>query len=356
MPVSWPPCTTLTSPSGSPARPSTRTIRSPASAARAAGLKTTPLPASSAPAIWPSGCANGALPAPITADDAVGLVRDPRALGERERAVDAHAARAQGRRAVVGDPLERVDRGQQLERRDLGARAALLGDQHVGELVEVVDHRLRHAAHVARAVGDAQQRPQRLHLRDRSDDVLDALGRVAATVPSSAPVAGLRAVSAGLGLLARARHRRRLSLLARARGESAPAARRARPRPRRARRSARRRRPRARAPAARRVPAAGGGSRSRRGPGRASARCAAMPGTGCAPCSRTWAWAAAERASRRVGLRRQGEVDRGLRERVARLGQADVLDRCGGRGRDARARPGRRCRCPRRRGSPCAAR
>ena len=35
-------------------------------AGRAAGLKATPLPASSAPAICPSGCANGALPAPIT--------------------------------------------------------------------------------------------------------------------------------------------------------------------------------------------------------------------------------------------------------------------------------------------------
>ena len=36
----------------------------------------------------------------------------------------------------------------------------------VGQLVEVVDHRLRHPAHVAGAVRDTQQRPQRLHLGD----------------------------------------------------------------------------------------------------------------------------------------------------------------------------------------------
>ena len=60
------PWASATSPSGRSARASTRAIRSPVRQARAAGLKTTPLPASSAPAIWPSGWAKGALPAPIT--------------------------------------------------------------------------------------------------------------------------------------------------------------------------------------------------------------------------------------------------------------------------------------------------
>ena len=65
-PTCVPPCTTRTRPSGSVARASTPMIRSPVRHARRAGLNTTPLPASSAPAICASGCANGALPAPIT--------------------------------------------------------------------------------------------------------------------------------------------------------------------------------------------------------------------------------------------------------------------------------------------------
>ena len=65
-PISAPPCAMRTRPSGRPARASTREIRSPASAARAAGLNVTPFPARRAPAICPSGCAKGALPAPIT--------------------------------------------------------------------------------------------------------------------------------------------------------------------------------------------------------------------------------------------------------------------------------------------------
>ena len=43
---------------------------------------------------------------------------------------------------------------------------------------------------------------------------------------------------------------------------------------------------------------------------------------------------APERGGRGVRLRRAREVHRGLRERVARLGQPDVLDRLGGRDRD----------------------
>ena len=65
-PTSASPCASATRPSGRSARASTRAIRSAVRHARAAGLKTTPLPAKSAPAIWPSGWANGALPAPIT--------------------------------------------------------------------------------------------------------------------------------------------------------------------------------------------------------------------------------------------------------------------------------------------------
>ncbi len=153
-----------------------RSARPPGTRA-AAGLKTTPLPASSAPAIWPSGCANGALPAPITPTTPYGSIRDARALGDRQRAVDAHAPAAEHVAPVLGDPLQRVDRGEQLERRDLRARPALLAGERLLRARRIVDHRLRHAPHVARAVLHPQQRPQRLHLGDGRHHRVDSLGR-----------------------------------------------------------------------------------------------------------------------------------------------------------------------------------
>jgi hypothetical protein len=107
------------------------------------------------------------------ADDAVGLEGHASALGQRHAAADAHAPPAQQVGAVVGDPDQRVDCRQQLQRRDLRRRASLLARQRRRELVEVVDHRLGHAAHVARSVLHAQQRPQRLHLGDLRDDLSD---------------------------------------------------------------------------------------------------------------------------------------------------------------------------------------
>jgi hypothetical protein len=106
------------------------------------------------------------------ADDAVGLVGDARPLAQRQRAVHRDAARAQHPRALVGDPQQRLQRRQQLERRDLRARAALLAGERLRELLELVDDRLRDAAHVARAVLHPQQRPQRLHLAHRAHHAL----------------------------------------------------------------------------------------------------------------------------------------------------------------------------------------
>ncbi len=176
IPTCVPPCTTRTRPSGSVARASTPMIRSPVRHARRAGLNTTPLPASSAPAICASGCANGALPAPITPTTPNGSYATRARLRERHRAVDAHAPRPEHPRAVLRDPDQRVDRRQQLGARDLRARAALLAADQPRQLVELVDDRLRHAAHVAGAVLDAQQRPQRLHLARGGDHPLDLLG------------------------------------------------------------------------------------------------------------------------------------------------------------------------------------
>ena len=65
------------------------------------------------------------------ADHAVGLERDPRALGERQRAADRDAPAAERVGAVVGDPSQRVDRGEQLERGDLRARPALLAREQL---------------------------------------------------------------------------------------------------------------------------------------------------------------------------------------------------------------------------------
>jgi hypothetical protein len=42
----------------------------------------------------------------------------------------------------LGQPLQRLDRREQLHDLDLGARPALLGDDEVGQLVELVDDRL----------------------------------------------------------------------------------------------------------------------------------------------------------------------------------------------------------------------
>ena len=131
-------------------------------------------------------------------DDAVRLIREPRALGQRGRATAAQGAAAEHVDAVARDPDQRVDRRQQLERRDLRDRPALLSREHVREHVEVVDHRLRHAPHVASAVLQQQQRPQRLDLRHRLDRVGDAFRRRRRHAPEH--LAGRRVASDDRGL------------------------------------------------------------------------------------------------------------------------------------------------------------
>ena len=109
------------------------------------------------------------------ADHAIGLIRDPGALGDRQRAAGRDPPGSEHVRAVVRNPDQRVDRGQQLECSDLGARAPLLARQHLHQLLEFIDHRLGHAAHVAGAVAQPHERPQRPHLRHRLHDLLDLL-------------------------------------------------------------------------------------------------------------------------------------------------------------------------------------
>ena len=66
--------------------------------------------------------------------------------------------------------------------------------------------------------------------------------------------------------------------------------------------------------------------------------------------------AARDRGSERVRLRRQRQVDGRLGEVERALGQADAVDGLRRRRSRPRAPAGRRCRCPRRRGSPSAGR
>ena len=103
-------------------------------------------------------------------------------------------------------------------------------DDEVGQLVGLVDDRLRGAGHVARAVGEAQQRPQRLHARRRVTAA--ATSRGARPPPRPGPTGG-RAEGLQLGSGCGRLHGE-ARLPPRARAGSPPGARAARPRPRRA--------------------------------------------------------------------------------------------------------------------------
>jgi hypothetical protein len=108
------------------------------------------------------------------AHDAERLVRPAPTLHRVLRAREADALAAEDRRSVLGQPLQRLDCRQELHNLGLGARAPLLSPDHVDELVELVDHGLGGARHVATAVGQAQRRPQPLHagsLLDGGSDV-----------------------------------------------------------------------------------------------------------------------------------------------------------------------------------------
>ena len=70
------------------------------------------------------------------ADDPERLVAPAPALDRVLRAREGDPLAGQDRGPVLGQPLQRLDRGEQLHDLDLGARAALLGDDEVGELVE----------------------------------------------------------------------------------------------------------------------------------------------------------------------------------------------------------------------------
>ena len=111
------------------------------------------------------------------ADDADRVAHEVRALAPQRQLVVAQALVGQVARRVGGDPAQRVDRGEDLHRDRLGARAALLAGQQLAERVDLVEHDLRDAAQVARAVRQRQRGPERLHGVHLGHDVRDGLGR-----------------------------------------------------------------------------------------------------------------------------------------------------------------------------------
>ena len=111
------------------------------------------------------------------AHHAIRLVCDAPTLGRCRQAAALDAAGGQGRRSLLRDPDQRVDRRQELQGGDLRSGAPLLAGERLLQLVEVVDHRLGHPAHVPRTVLEAQERPERLHLVHVPDDRVDPLRR-----------------------------------------------------------------------------------------------------------------------------------------------------------------------------------
>jgi len=108
------------------------------------------LPPISATATSPSGVANGSAPGVRTATTPSGSnVSRARLTGCSER---ASPMRSGASRRRLGEPVQRLDGGQQLHRLRLGERASLLGDDDLRELVPLVDDRLRGAHEIARAV------------------------------------------------------------------------------------------------------------------------------------------------------------------------------------------------------------
>jgi len=69
--------------------------------------------------------------------------------------------------------VQRVDRRQQLHRVGLGARLALLLDEQLGDLVDLVEQRVGGLLHVAGAVRKRQLRPGGLDAGDVVDHCLD---------------------------------------------------------------------------------------------------------------------------------------------------------------------------------------
>ena len=127
------------------------------------------------------------------ADDADRLVAEEAALGLHEQLRVGNRLVGEDLRPALGDPVQGVDRRQQLHREALGQRLALLGAEQAGDLVDLVDQDVGGAQHVASAVGERELRPEGLHLaRSRRRPRRARRARSCSTAPSDSPVAGLK--------------------------------------------------------------------------------------------------------------------------------------------------------------------
>ena len=110
-------------------------------------------------------------------DHAERLVGERRALALQEPLRHGDPLVGQDLRPGARNPLQRIDRRQQLHRERLVARLALLGDEQVADLVALFEQHLRCALQVAPPLFERQMRPRRLQFCNCRDDVLHLPGR-----------------------------------------------------------------------------------------------------------------------------------------------------------------------------------
>ncbi len=122
----------------------------------------------------------GVVPGGDHADDADRLVGEVTFLREQEALGHPHLLVGEDLGAGLGAPVQGVDRRQQLHRVGLGARLALLLDEQLGDLVDVVEQGVGGALHVAGAVGQRELGPGGLdagHVVDHCLDLIRGDGR-----------------------------------------------------------------------------------------------------------------------------------------------------------------------------------
>ena len=152
--------TSWNSSSGRPALTNAFCIR--AAARGAAGTSSTALPASSAAATSSSGPAHGRAVAHVDPDDAERRLDERRAPSRTQRRHRPEPPVGERGRTVAREPVQPADGRQQLGEHRLAARLPGLGGEQVGERVELVEHRHRRAAQVARPVDGGDERPEGL--------------------------------------------------------------------------------------------------------------------------------------------------------------------------------------------------
>jgi hypothetical protein len=100
------------------------------------------------------------------------LVGELRPLRLQERLRERNLLVGEDPRALVRNPLERVDRGEQLHRVGLDPRLPLLAGEELGQVIDLRQEDVAGAAHVAGAVFERELRPEGLDLGDVVDDPL----------------------------------------------------------------------------------------------------------------------------------------------------------------------------------------